>query len=118
MDSPVPYIIGMSIETWNLVAQSKFEAIEHDEPIAVLRFEGDFPILQLPQCCLQTETPSPLAEESFIQSLKMITDLTQNKTRAFGDRETKVYLKQAFLNYLLIVLNDLREYMSNGKFDY
>lgn len=54
MDSPVPYIMGMSIETWNSVAQSKFEAIEHDEPIAVLRFEGDFPVLQLPQCCLQT----------------------------------------------------------------
>lgn len=118
MDSPVPYVIGMSIETWNGAARAKYEALEHEEPIAVLRFEGDFPILQLPSCCQHIESPSPLAEESFIQSLRLITELTQNKSKVFGDRETKVYLKQVFLNYLLLVLGDLREYLLDGKFDY
>ena len=44
----MPYVIGMSIETWNAAARAKYEMLEHEEPIAVLRFEGDFPILQLP----------------------------------------------------------------------
>jgi len=35
-------------------------------------------------------------------------------SKTFGDKEAKIYLKQAFLNYILLVLNDPRDFLSSN----
>ena len=76
MDSPVPYIIGMNIDTWTASAEAKYIKLQKEELIAVLRFEGDQPVLNFPSCNEQCESPSLELEEHFIKSLRLISELS------------------------------------------
>lgn len=38
-----------------------------------------------------------------------------NDIAKLSDRDTKIYLKQAFINYLLLLIGDLRPFMDLGS---
>ena len=38
-----------------------------------------------------------------------------NDMAKLSDRDTKIYLKQAFINYLLLLVGDLRPFMDQGS---
>ena len=61
-----------------------------------------------------------MIEAQLVQSLRFISSKvqgTQKNAKQFGDRESKIYLKQAFFNYLLLVVNDPRGYFSHEKLE-
>jgi hypothetical protein len=38
-----------------------------------------------------------------------------NDNVKLSDRDTKIYLKQAFINYLLLLVGDVRPFMDKGS---
>lgn len=97
IDSPVPYIIGISETIWNKIVMTKWHEVADDAvafyiDTALLMSKLDIP-----------NNPEPMST-TLISTLNDIL----SKQSTLSERECKIYLKQAFYNYILLLINDVR----------
>lgn len=104
IDSPVPYIIGISETIWNKIVMKKWNEVSDDTvcfaiDTALLTTKVDLP-----------SSPEPMTS-TLLQTLQDIL------SRHFGlnDQDLRIYFKQAVFNYILLIINDYRPFKVNFK---
>lgn len=117
MDSPVPYIIGMSDTVWEEVGQKKWEsmALEENENIVLFRID-----LETPALIFKSEQANELSKGMTALTQMVMRTLNEVASRTvssmypshekLSDRETKIFVKQAISNYLILLLQDVKSF--------
>lgn len=117
MDSPVPYIIGMSDTVWEEVGQKKWESMALEENDNIVLFRID---LETPALIFKSEQANELSKGMTTLTLMVMKTLNEVASRTvssmypshekLSDRETKIFVKQAISNYLILLLQDVKSF--------
>lgn len=97
LDAPMPFVIGISSAIWNKIFMSKWNEVSDD----TVAFDIDTELLMT-----KIDLPNQPAPVTAIL-LQTLTDL-QQKQGQLSERDFKIQLKQAFFNYMLLIINDFR----------
>ena len=117
MDSPVPYIIGMSDTVWEEVGQKKWESMALEENDNIVLFRID---LETPALIFKSEQANELSKGMTALTQMVMRTLNEVASRTvssmypshekLSDRETKIFVKQAISNYLILLLQDVKSF--------
>lgn len=84
--------------------------LENDSDVVVLRLDGEAPILMLGNHDSDHVAQSQL-DGLFVQAVSAISQRSvgnpKNKALKVSERDSKILLKQAFTNYLILLLSDI-----------
>lgn len=99
LDTPIPYIIGISENIWNKIFMSKWNQIS-DDTVA----------FYVETSLLMTKVDLPAAPEPMTSVLTSTLEDIYNRQNFLNEIELKILLKQAFFNYLMLLINDFRSF--------
>jgi len=97
LDTPLPFVIGISTKVWNQIFMSKWNEVSDD----TIAYDFDTELLMT-----KLDIPSP--PEPITSILQHTLNDLFSKSDALTEREFTINLKQAFFNYMLLVINDFR----------
>ncbi|CDW76045.1 UNKNOWN [Stylonychia lemnae] len=104
IDSPVPYVIGIQESVWNKIFMRKWSEVSDDTVCFVID-----------TALLTTKVDLPNSPEPMTSILLQTLQDILYKHNGLNDKDLKIYFKQAFFNYILLIINDYRPFKVNFK---
>jgi hypothetical protein len=126
MDSPVPYIIGMSDKVWEEVGEKKWEnmALEENDNIVLFRIDLENPALffksdQANEICKGIGSLTEMMVKTLNEVASRTVSSIYPSHEKLTDRETKIFVKQTVSNYLILLIQDVKSFKDEaGLFNY
>mmetsp|Transcript_40573 Transcript_40573/g.39112 ORF Transcript_40573/g.39112 Transcript_40573/m.39112 type:complete len:323 (+) Transcript_40573:611-1579(+) len=102
LDSPMPFIIGISSDLWHKIYETKWHEISDD----TIAFDIDTEVFKMKLNSIDCPEPQT---SSLVKSLMETHERYNTYTvEECSDTNFLIQVKQSFYNYLLLVINDFR----------